>query len=416
MTLIPAPVRRSTALAIALTAVAVTFNIAPVSPASAATGRVDRSQRAPEVSLRAPRVADSRIAFSGRVRNTAKGTPVAIQCRKGGRWQTLVRTRTVNARGTFKVTISAHLLTMTATCRAQAPARRTRPAATSPTRIVRLPSIHRKPTNGSGFKVSQCHWNAAGTVSGPTYTACLRIPCNLSNPVNYFTCAGRVGEFQNPSWTTLPAASVYNTTPTCPVAVGNPYCSVPLLAAPPPDPGNSEWLLRARNADGTWDQNATGYVNSAYWPSEKRPDIQNYALPAAAKDCASRMWHYCYLSGAEAVGYPLGHTPVVGDLAVYPGECDAPVWNADLTEDSPGQDCDPSTNMDWYAEYVEQVNPDGTWVGSDAGLCIPACQYGADDLDTAYDSGIVIALHAPSMDPDVEFIGLMPAGSPKPHR
>jgi hypothetical protein len=242
----------------------------------------------------------------------------------------------------------------------------------------------------------------------------LLLPCDYDDPVNYWSCADKAGEFQDPSWTALPSASTFNTTPACPVAAGSPFCSVALLDAPPPDAGNGEWVYRTKNPDGTWNQDRSGYVNSAYWPSEKRPDLEDYAIPAAAKDCASRLWHYCYLSGAEAVGYPIGQTPAVGDLAVYSGECETVVWYANLAQDAPGASCDPSTNMDWFADYVEQVNPDGTWIGSDAGLCIPACQYGADNQDTAYDSGILVTLFAPSTDPYTDFIGLMPAGSQKP--
>jgi hypothetical protein len=366
--------------------------LAPVSAA-----RADR-QPARTLTLSKPALVGGEIRFAGRGRNAPRGTPVALQCEVSGRWRTLGTTRTRGARGVFGASAATGNAAGTVECRARIAGRGARPALSSGIRTVWVP-----------VDPELCHWNKDGSAPD-VYEACIRTQCSVSE-LNYFACGDKVGEFDDPSWTALPAPSVYNTTPACPITVEDPYCDVPLLDAPPPDPGNGEWLRRMQNADGTWSQNATGYVNSAYWPSEKRPDLEIYAIPKAAKDCADRLWHYCYLSGAEAVGYPIGHTPAVGDLAVFSGECQIAAGSDDAAESSA---CNPPTNMDWYAWYVEQVNPDGTWIGSDAGSCIPACHYGPDNADRAYDSGISLGLFAPAMDADTDFIGLMPAGSPKP--
>lgn len=194
-------------------------------------------------------------------------------------------------------------------------------------------------------------------------------------------------EFDSPSWTSLPAASSYNTTPSCQVAVGQPVCDVPQSAWPPPDPGNPEWFQHLQNADGSWDTYRTGYINSAYWPAEKRPDIEEYAIQKYGynyKHCASYLPHYCFLVDAEAVGYPITHTPAVGDLWLAPGECLLWAYNE---QESEGSSCDPNSNTDWYMGYVERVLPDGSFVQSWGGSTTPA------------DSGLEVTLFSGAMDP-----------------
>jgi hypothetical protein len=210
-----------------------------------------------------------------------------------------------------------------------------------------------------------------------------------------------LGEFQSPSWTSLPTASPYNTTPNCPVSVGDPICNVPESEWPPPDPANPEWE-QIKNPDGSWDTDHTGYINSAYWPAEKRPDIETYAVQKYGynyQNCSSLLPHYCFLLDAETVGYSVTHTPVVGDLWFSPGEC--LLW-AYSTAEHEAPSCNPASNTDWYIGYVEQVFPDGSFIQSWGGS------------DTPADSGIELTLFSGAMNQDTDFVPVLPVGSPPP--
>lgn len=192
------------------------------------------------------------------------------------------------------------------------------------------------------------------------------------------------GEFENPSWTQLPTATAYNTTPSCAPDADNAYdCVVPDSSLPPQDGANPE-----------------RYLDSAYWPAEKRPDIEMYAIQKygyAYQNCAADLAHYCFLVDAQAVGYPVTHTPQVGDLWVAPGECLA--WGGSGAALPSG--CTDSAS-DWYVGYVEQVFPDGSFIQSWGGSM------------TAADSGLGETWFSGAMDPYTDFIGLMPAGTPLP--
>ena len=194
-------------------------------------------------------------------------------------------------------------------------------------------------------------------------------------------------EFADPSWTSLPTASAYNTAPTCPLNVANAWICDPQGSAwPPQDPFNPE-----------------RYLNSAYWPAEKRPDVEMYAIQRYGyyyDNCLSHLPHYCFLTDAEAVGYPVTHTPAVGDLWVAPGECLS--WE-DLggTVASPST-CSDANDTDWYMGYVEAVLPNGSFIQSWGGSTTPA------------DTGIELTEFSGAMDPYTDFIGLMPPGSPTP--
>lgn len=196
--------------------------------------------------------------------------------------------------------------------------------------------------------------------------------------------AAQNGEFDNPSWTALPAATASNTTPSCPLTVADDFqCQVPDSSLPPQDSSNPE-----------------RYLDSAYWPAEKRPDIEIYAIQQYGygyQNCAAELPHYCFLTDAQAVGYPISHTPAVGDLWVAPGECLA--WGGSGAALPSG--CTDSAS-DWYIGYVEQVFPDGSFVQSWGGST------------TAADSGLSETWFSGSMNPYTDFIGLMPAGTPLP--
>lgn len=183
-------------------------------------------------------------------------------------------------------------------------------------------------------------------------------------------------EFNNPNPTQLPAVSTYNTTPSCPLNAGDYfYCDVPSSSWPPKDRDNPE-----------------RYLNSAYWPAEKRPDIWVYAVEPYGyyyKNCANKLPHYCFLVDAEAVGYPITHTPQVGDLWVAPGECLAYGPGAPLPAG-----CTDNAN-DWYAGYVEQVFPDGSFIQSWGGS------------DTPADSGLGLTWFSGAMDAQTDFIPVL---------
>ena len=188
-----------------------------------------------------------------------------------------------------------------------------------------------------------------------------------------------INEFQDPTWTQLPAVSAYNTTPSCALSTANYYQCAP-SSLPPEDPSNPE-----------------RYLNSAYWPAEKRPDIEMYAVQKYGYDyqnCAAKLPHYCFLLDAEAVGFPVTHTPQVGDLWLAPGECLA--WGGSKAALPAG--CTDNAD-DWYLGYVEQVFPDGSFIQSWGGTG-PA------------DSGLGESWFSGEMDPYSSFIHLMPAGSP----
>jgi hypothetical protein len=197
--------------------------------------------------------------------------------------------------------------------------------------------------------------------------------------------AASVDEFSDPSPNGPPAASVYNTTPpptqSCPTfSESQPYCSVeaPNSALPPADTSNPET-----------------YLNSAYWPAEKRPDVEMYAIQQYGYDyenCSDpSTWnHYCFLVDAEAVGYPVSQTPQVGDL--FLARCESfvyanPAWSSTC----------PLGNI-YYLGYVEQVEPDGTFIVTEGGS------------SDANDSGLGWYWLSGAMDPNSDFIGFFPAG------
>jgi hypothetical protein len=196
--------------------------------------------------------------------------------------------------------------------------------------------------------------------------------------------AAQSGEFDNPSWAALPAPAAANTTPSCPLTADDDYqCQVPDSSLPPQDSANPE-----------------RYLDSAYWPAEKRPDIEIYAIQKYGygyENCAAELPHYCFLLDAQAVGYPISHTPAVGDLWVAPGECLA--WGGSGATLPSG--CTDSA-ADWYIGYVEQVFPDGSFIQSWGGSA------------TTADSGLSETWFSGAMDAFTDFIGLMPAGTPLP--
>lgn len=196
--------------------------------------------------------------------------------------------------------------------------------------------------------------------------------------------AATAGEFSDPSANALPPISAYNTTPTsCPVTRSVPYCSLsgtsPSL--PPADSGSPErWL------------------NSAYWPAEKRPDIEMYAIQRfgySYQNCSDpSTWnHYCFLVDAEAAGYPVSHTPQVGDL--FLARCDDTVL---VNGSQPG--C-PLGNI-YYIGYVEQVLSDGSFIVTEGGS------------DDATDSGLAFFWFSATMAANSSFIGFFPAGQSPP--
>lgn len=195
------------------------------------------------------------------------------------------------------------------------------------------------------------------------------------------------GEFDDPSANGPPAPSVYNTAPSCPLTADDFWnCDVPTAQWPPQDPSNLE-----------------RYLNSAYWPGEERPDIEIYAIQRfgyAYENCSAKLPHYCFLTDAEAEGYPVTHTPQVGDLWLAPGECLA--WGAG----SPvGPNCTAAgeaDDNDWYLGYVEQVNPDGSFIQSWGGSATPA------------DSGLGESEFSGAMDPYTDFIGFFGPGQSPP--
>ena len=134
---------------------------------------------------------------------------------------------------------------------------------------------------------------------------------------------------------------------------------------PPADPNNPEY-----------------YLNSAYWPAEKRPDIETYAIQKYGYDYHGCVTHGCFLIDAMAVGYPVSHQAVVGTLAVLCTSADADLSTAKA--------CIPDGSADTLG-YVEAVSPDGSFelslggcpiLNSDSGLCLGSYPAGdAADFD-----------------------------------
>jgi len=199
------------------------------------------------------------------------------------------------------------------------------------------------------------------------------------------TMGAQVDEFHQPSWTELPPPSSENTTPSCPLTAANDYqCEVAASALPPRDSNNT-----------------AAYLNSGYWPSEKRPDIEVYAanwfptLPG--ESCLQHLAHYCYLVDAERAGYPVTHSPEVGDLWFAQGQCIA--WGGP-SGPAPTSGC--MADQSWYMGYVEQVFPDGSFIQSWGGSTTPA------------DSGLAVTWFSGAMDAYTDFVPLMPQGTPLP--
>jgi hypothetical protein len=190
--------------------------------------------------------------------------------------------------------------------------------------------------------------------------------------------AASTNEFSNPSASQLPAPSAANTTPSCPLDSNDQFaCSPDPL--PPADSNNPE-----------------RYLNSAYWPAEKRPDIEMYAIQVygySYQNCSAKLPHYCFLTDALAAGYPVSHTPQVGDLWLAPGECLA--WGGPGAPLPTG--CTDDAN-DWYMGYVDAVNSDGSFIQSWGGST------------DASDSGLGETWFSGAMNPYTDFIGLMPEG------
>ncbi len=184
------------------------------------------------------------------------------------------------------------------------------------------------------------------------------------------------GEFHYPSPSQLPAPSAANTPPACPPTAQNDYdCGVSSGSLPPADANNPE-----------------KYVNSAYWPAEERPDIEMYAVMQYGynyKDCSAVLPHLCFLVDAEAVGYPVSHTPQVGDLWLAP--CEDLIWMGQEGE----SEC---SNDGYYLGYVQEVLPDGSFIQSWGGS------------DTPEDFGLAVTWMSAAMNLNTDFIGFMPPG------
>lgn len=183
-------------------------------------------------------------------------------------------------------------------------------------------------------------------------------------------------EFADPSPNHVPTPSKYNTTSPCAPTAANYYqCTVAPASQPPRDLSNPET-----------------YLNSAYWPAEKRPDIEMYAIQKygyAYENCAAMLPHYCFLVDAQAVGYPISNTPQVGDLWI--ASCAYMALESGLAFGCPSPN-------DWYMGYIEQVLPDGSFIQSWGGS------------DTVPDTGLSTTWMSASMDPHTDFIGFFAPG------
>ena len=191
-------------------------------------------------------------------------------------------------------------------------------------------------------------------------------------------------EFQAPSWTSLPARTIFNQLPACQLDQANSYTCYPAISgsAQPADPFNPE-----------------AYVNSAYWPAEQRPDIEHYAMNRYGYDyenCAKNTVHYCFYVDSKKVGYPISHVAKAGDLAVFPGNC-APSGPTTAVSSN----CVAQSDSYWYVMYVQRVLKGGAYVGSGGGAA------DSDNVNNI-DSGVIEQLVSEHSDKYTYFIGLMP--------
>ncbi|MGH2864576.1 MAG: CHAP domain-containing protein [Solirubrobacteraceae bacterium] len=172
------------------------------------------------------------------------------------------------------------------------------------------------------------------------------------------------GEFASPSTAQLPTPDVYNSAAVCQPALSQPSCVWSSL--PPKDPNNVET-----------------YLNCAYYAAERRPDIETYAVQVYGyPDAQDGAWDW--EPDAVKAGYPVSHTPAVGDIFVSPPGAEY-VWVNGST----------AVNPDGHVGYVEQVLPDGSFITSEGGA-------GPDD------SGGVNNWYAASFAQTVYFIGFKP--------
>lgn len=184
-------------------------------------------------------------------------------------------------------------------------------------------------------------------------------------------------EFQNPSFRKLPSPTAFNRTPACrPTQANGWWCVVPRRRWPPPDPFNHD-----------------DYMNSGSWPAEKRPDIELYAHSFYGwhKNCLAHLTHYCFLVAAKVEGYPISHTPHVGDLWFIQGRCIAVGPRAPVRASC-------RRDKDWYMGYVEKVHRDGSFIGTSGGS------------RTKADTGLTAIYFSGATDRYTEFVHLFPAG------
>jgi hypothetical protein len=161
----------------------------------------------------------------------------------------------------------------------------------------------------------------------------------------------------------------------CGTGTSGGFCDVSAANTPPADPNNLEY-----------------YLNSAYWPAEKRPDIEMYALQKYGYDHQGCVTHGCFLIDAMAVAYPVSHQAAVGSLAVSCASADADLSTAKA--------CIPLGGANTLG-YVESVDADGSFE-----LSLGGCNAIPDS-----DSGLCLASFAASDAAMFDFIGLMPASA-----
>jgi hypothetical protein len=194
---------------------------------------------------------------------------------------------------------------------------------------------------------------------------------------------------------------VYNTPPAISPskfeALGQPFCVFPQSQWPPQDANNPET-----------------YLNSAYWPGEERPDLEKYAIEDdggyTRDDYTAELPHYCLLVDAEAAGYPITHTPKLGEIIEFQENCvsdvqlngpGAPTPYTVNTTPVPAS-CTANGGGGWYDGYVSQVLPDGSFIVYNGGW-------------NSQDSAIGAEWMSPAMDSQADFIGLMPASKTNPN-
>jgi hypothetical protein len=325
-------------------------------------GTAGAAHAAPSITIHAPSrvAAGTTISITGQSAGSPKHTTAVLEWSKHGKWHVAWR-MVLTRRHTFVLWWAAPDKAFVARLRV----RLTRPGSQGRvSREVRLSVFLRSgPTTPPAVP--------------PTPRAVPPTPPVLQPP----TFPNAQGEFDLPSWTELPTLYAYNTTPSCPnntvfpEALGE--CLFPVAAQPPSDPNNPE-----------------RYLNSAYWPAEKRPDVEMYAVQRYGynyENCEEAHGpHYCFLADALAVGYPVNRTPRVGDLWLSPS-LQAMGWLP--------QPC--STSSYWWLGYVEQVLPDGSFVISGGGA-------GPED------SGLIVEGFNTAEAACSEFIHLFPPGSPSP--